>query len=113
MRIYKSIDEEGNIGEEITRNFHLLKYEIETLKSNQKVMFEMMFELLKQQKVKDSKLIYFVGKYKKNQKRFHQTDAEMELKANLEKNSPDQVPQSDFFNVQEEKEGFLNTSPYI
>ena len=107
MRIYKSIDEEGNIGEEITRNFHLLKYEIETLKSNQKVMFEMMFELLKQQKVKDSKLIYFVGKYKKNQKRYHQNDAEMELKENLEKNSPEPVPQSSFLNVQEQKEGFL------
>lgn len=107
MRIYKSIDEEGNIGEEITRNFHLLKYEIETLKSNQKVMFEMMFELLKQQNVKDSKLIYFVGKYKKNQKKYHQTDAEMELKENLEKTSPEPIPQSTFFNHQEQKEGYL------
>lgn len=83
------------MSEEIQRNFSLLKYEIDTLKANQRLFFESQFEILKNLGVDDERIIYFAKKYQNYQKIYHQKDHNIIIKEFAEKNSTEKEKKKD------------------
>lgn len=92
------------MNEEIQRNFSLLKYEIDTLKANQRLFFESQFEILRNLGVHDERIIYFAKKYQNYQKIYHQKDHNIIIKEHEEPTSKGKDKKTDhgfkfFFSV--------------
>lgn len=57
-----------------------MRYEIDTLKSNQRLFFETQFEILRNLGTSEDKIVYFAKKYQNAQKKYHQKDHNILIK---------------------------------
>lgn len=57
-----------------------MRYEIDTLKSNQRLFFETQFEIMRNLGTSEDKIVYFAKKYQNAQKKYHQKDHNILIK---------------------------------